>query len=306
MSDPRIMRITALVATASFVVLVPTSASADGEDERAASRLFRAGSAAYERGDYTAAAHAFEEAHRRVPRGATAYNAALAWEAAGERPRAADAFESALADPALAAAAEGDARGRLATLERDLGVVEVAAGAGCSLSVAHVVDATPPKRIHLVAGEHTVTIRCKNGHEARRSVAVEPRRMLAVEFPDEAPAPVAQRHEAKQGDAHETSSGAALRTASWIGIGAGALSAAAGAILGASALRARDTFDRSGRTDDDARSDAVALRTWANVGFAGAIAFGGAGLALLLASPRTKTSARLQMSPTSLTWSGTF
>jgi hypothetical protein len=74
----------AILAASAFGLLAPSRAL--GQEAEAAS-LFRAGTAAYERGAFRAAAVAFEDAHRRAPRAATMYNVGLAWQAAGELGR---------------------------------------------------------------------------------------------------------------------------------------------------------------------------------------------------------------------------
>jgi tetratricopeptide (TPR) repeat protein len=266
-SSPRAALIGFVVA--SWLVAAPCRAQSD--DERAAARLFRAGAAAFEQRDYTAAANAFEEANRRMPRGATVYNAALAWEAAGERARSADGYAAALEDASLAREAADDARRRLAVLAPSLGIVDVSADAGCVVSVAHVRDARPPKKVHLASGEHVVSARC--GSLVRRQrVGVTPGAIATVAFPpnviaSERPAPTA------------TTSSA--RTFGFVSLGGALALTGTGAFLGSAALGARSDFDASGRTDADARSDAVALRTWANVAFAGAIVLAATGLYLL-------------------------
>jgi tetratricopeptide (TPR) repeat protein len=255
-----------LVVASLLAVAAPCRAQSDYE--RAAARLFRAGAAAFEQGDYTAAANAFEEANRRMPRGATVYNAALAWEAAGERARAADGYAAALEDESLAHEAADDARKHLTALARSVGVVDIGADAGCTVSVAHVVDARPPKKVHLASGEHVVSCHCGASIREQR-IAVSAGAATTVAFP-----PLSIPRERPPSTAH--------RTLGFVSLGGAAALAGAGAFLGASALGARDDFDSSGRTDADARSDAVALRTWANVAFAGAIALAVTGIYLVL------------------------
>lgn len=299
----RAARATALAMSLSCAA---TPASAEGEDERAAARLFRAGTAAFEAGDYTAAAHAFEEAHRRVPRGAAVYNAALAWEAAKQPARAADGYEGALADGTLASAAADDARKRLAALERALGVIEVTGPFGSTVSASHVSEAKTTRRIHLEPREHVVTLRYPSGRVERRLVAVRAQSAIAITFAPEpapqAPAPTADR----TSDAPKTQ-----RVVGWLGVGSAVAFTGVAAVLGVKALSARDEYDASGRTDLDARSDAVAYRTWANVSWAAAGVLGATGVVLVLTAPSTtvklgRIAGSIQVTPASIAWSKPF
>ncbi len=273
------------LARALFVAIALTSsrAHAQSDDERAAARLFRAGTAAYEAHDFTAAALAFEEAYRRVPRGAAAYNAGLAWEGAKEDARAADAFDLALSDPSLSASAAEDARSRLSRVERVLGRVDVSGAASISVTVAHVADAKLPRRVHLPPGEHVVSIKHASGRTERQMIIVRAGEVSPIALTADATPPVTPVVVPPP----PARGGSRTRTIGFVGIGVGVAATATAIVLGLGAWRARDAYDDSGRTDVDARSDAVAYRTWTNVAWATAAVAGIGGLVLVLTAPRS-------------------
>ena len=158
-----------LAACLTLCAITPARAE---EDKTAARELFRAGEAAFTRHEYRAAALAFEAADEKAASGGAMYNAAVAWLEAGEPARAADAFERALASGELLDGRLGDAKKRLAALERKLGVLVVTGPATVSITVAHLTGARPPRRVHLRPGDHVVHASLANGEHETRVVRV--------------------------------------------------------------------------------------------------------------------------------------
>jgi hypothetical protein len=76
------------------------------------------------------------------------------------------------------------------------------------------------------------------------------------------------------------------RTIGWVTAGTGVALGVVTAVLGFSALAARDRFEASGYTDPDARADASALRTWTNVTLVAAAVCVIGGVALALTAPK--------------------
>jgi hypothetical protein len=259
------------LATGALSTIAPGRAL--GQEAKAAS-LFRAGSAAYERGDYAAAAVAFEEAHRRAPRAATIYNVALAWQAAGELGRAGDAFEACIAFGGLEPSSLEDARARLRVLDPQLGVVRITGPDGYVASLAHVSDAALPRRIRLRPGDYEVRARAPDGGTFTRPIAVRAGTTLEVSFEPPAATPPAKAPELQ-------------RTLGWVALGTGVAFGLATAGLGVAALDARDRFAQSNYTDRDARADADTLRTWTNISLVAAAVFSITGVVLILTAPKS-------------------
>lgn len=275
-----------LAACLTLCAVTPARAE---EDKTAARELFRAGEAAFTRHEYRAAALAFEAADEKAASGGAMYNAAIAWLQAGEPARAADAFERALGSGELLDGRLGDARKRLAALERKLGVLVVTGPATVSITVAHLTGARPPRRVHLRPGDHVVHTSLANGERATRVVRVLAAQETKLAVGDSAssdPEEPARPADEQLGPANDTraearSSGSPL---GWILVSAGAASALTGVFLLSRGLSARDRFEDSGRTDVDAHDRAIRYRTWSTVTLFGGAALAGTGAVLLLTS----------------------
>jgi hypothetical protein len=94
----------------------------------------------------------------------------------------------------------------------------------------------------------------------------------APRAPEPAPAPAA--------GAEDTSS----RTFGWVAIGASVVLSGTAIVLGTRALGARDEFEGSQRTSQDAHDRAASYRLWTNVALGGALVTGGVGAYLVLTS----------------------
>ncbi len=148
-----LMRLRGVAALGFCVVLGSLGATRPARaDEASAAETFRAGAAAYARGEYRAAALAFEAAFHEQPHAAALYNAGRSWAAAGAQSRAADAYAAALQASGLDSAQEADSRARLEELEAALGTVQVTAPAGALVSLEHVERAPAPVLVHVTPG----------------------------------------------------------------------------------------------------------------------------------------------------------
>jgi hypothetical protein len=261
------------------IVTAAAPARAADDDTATAAQFFRAGSAAFARGENRAAALAFEEAYRRVPRGAALFNAGLAWDAAGEPARAADAFAVAMQRGDLDAAAADTARRRLASVRQSLGWIEVSAPRGVLVSVAHAVRVPAPAIVHVRPGTHEVAAHYPSGRAQARTVTVAAGGAATAAFaPEPAPPP---RSPTLAASAPTPEPPHMARAWGWAALGAAVASAAVASVLGVRALSARDEFSQSGYTSRDAHDRAATLRLWTNIGWAGALVLGGTGAAVL-------------------------
>ncbi|HHH27773.1 MAG TPA: hypothetical protein ENK57_05425 [Polyangiaceae bacterium] len=259
------------LATALVVVGAPALAQPSNDDVVVARETFRAGEAAYQRGDYEAAANSFEVSYRLAPHPFTMFNAGLAWQGAKQPERAADAFHRAITLGGLDDDQLADATERLGELRQQLGAVRIEGPDEARVAVGHVDEAKPPVLVHLLPGDHEVLIRHADGTEARRTITVSKGETttLTVDLPTPKPEPEAPAPDPVTfgDDDHD-----GLFIGGWVAVGLGVAAGGTAIGLGIAALSARDDFEASGNTDADARSDAATLRTVTNVmwGVAGA------------------------------------
>lgn len=284
-------------------------------DEASAAETFRAGKAAYARGEYRAAALSFEAAFREQPHGAALYNAGQSWLAAGALPRAADAYSAALRAGGLDAAQEADARVHLTELETSLGTITVTAPPGALISLEHVERAPAPATVHVTAGEHSARADLPDGRSVNKPLraAAGERLTLAIEGPPaQSAAPLGQSSAAPVAGGAEPRSGPSGRQiAGMSSLGAGVIAGGLAIGLGVTALDARDAFDASQHTDRDARERAANFQALTNVSWVAAGTLSALGVVLLVTSIRpspassgVKTTVR--MLPGGAVLSGSF
>jgi hypothetical protein len=273
-----------------------------------AAETFRAGEAAYQRGDFEAAAHSFEVSHRLAPHPFALFNSGLAWQAAGKPERAADAFATALELGGLNEMQTADAEQRLAELRKNLGWARIDAPADASLTFGHVTGAKAPTRVHLTPGEHELAVSYPDGHSEQVAVHVQAGEQTDVRVearpakpPAKAPAPIASPSPAAPPD------GGALVVGGWVGVGLAVLAGGAAIGMGVAALKGRDDFEASGNTDASAHDRAATLRITTNVawGVAGAAAVAGT-IMLIVGYGDDGSETGLLVSPTSLGVRGRF
>lgn len=266
-------------------VLLGAVADARAEDVAGAAKDFQRGRIAFDAKSYREAALLFESAFRKSPRGPAMYGAGLCWQLAEDLPRAADALATALSVGGLAPPDEADAKTQLAAVERQVARLDLSAPAGARMSVAHVTDATPPVRVHVIAGGHDVRVTFADGRTLTRSVTASAGSVQSIDL---GPAPPA----ATAAAATSPPPPSTLRTAGWVSGGVGVALAGTAVFLGFRALGARDDFDASDHTSQTLHDKAASLRAWTNVAWAGAALAGGLGLTLLLTAPSAPEPSR--------------
>lgn len=244
---------------------------------------------AFADGRFADAAGHFRDAFKVVPDPATKYNEAFAWTKADEIAPAADAYEAALSfgdlpDDLAAASSE-----RLTALKTRLGYVIVREPLGARVSVAHARDVPVPARIHLLPGEHEVTMVRESGASETRAIEVTAGQTEVVVFerpaaelqPSGAPPPnglVPERED-------EPTSSAAYPVLGWGLVGLSVAAGVATGVVGGMTLSKIDAFKATDNRDAALRDEAVTLQTTTNVLLAVAATTATAGVAILVFAP---------------------
>jgi tetratricopeptide (TPR) repeat protein len=274
----------------AFAQLLTAGVACADDQELAAKEKFGEGMTAHARGDYVTAAALFEAAYRLLPAAGAKFNAGIAWDQAGEFPRAADAYETALEMGGLTEEEARQADERLGALKKLLGTVSIDAPVGAIATVEHQ-SGPVPLRVHLEPGLREIRAELQGATSLTR---VEVRagevqhvalRLSSREPPKPPPAlaaPLPARHPAPD-QSHQEREGPRDRTWGWIALASGVALGGVAAFLGTQTLDARSEWDASGHRDLGKRDKAVALRTWTNVGWGGALVAGGIGATLLIA-----------------------
>ncbi len=281
-----------LLAASAVVVCLCAARTAGADDavERARELDARA-RAAYEAGERRAAAEAFRAANELVPHPATKYNEARAWEAAGELTRAAEAFETALAagldgSSALDAERSVDARSRFEALRARLGKLRVTGPEGARVSVAHLEQAPVPVAAFVTPGDVSLRVTFAGGAPQTRAAKVAAGETLVIDLVEAAKAPPPPEQPARvpppQAIHPATIAGGVL-------LGLGGAAGIVCAVFGVRTNDAVETFNDSGFTDADARSEAITNKTVTNVLLGTALGLGAAGV-VSLAVGLTSTS----------------
>jgi hypothetical protein len=269
-----------------------------GDSEIAAREAFGAGDAAFNRKDYRAAALAYETAFRLAPNGVAAYNAALAWKSAGEPAREADDLALALAAPGLPEPKIQSANTRLAALAPSLAVVAVEAPAGARISVAHVDRATSPLSVHVAPGAIEVVVELAGGARETRSVLARAGQTASVKIAEpvvlKPPTPVETPRKPLPGVSPQ-------RTAGWVTLAVGGLSASAAIGMGVGFVQAKQTFDASAYHDKAAHDLAETFRIGASIAAAGAGVLALTGTVLVLTARNDVKAGDTALRPGALT-----
>ena len=294
----------------AIALYVWTSGVAWAESSPVAAELFRAGTQAFESGDYRAAALSFEQAYERAPDPSTAYAAALSWFKANNKPRAADGYERALAGSGLDSERSTQARARLEALRHELGVIRVLAPRGERASLGYRVSALIPFVVYVLPGKYAATL--VTGPD-RRTERVEVKRggVAVVRFANSAKIRKgalgndgARKRRISAGSGSKTSEASFGDSPSpWLSIGAFGVAAASvgGALFfRAQALDSVDEFRSTG--DRNARSAAQTERvaSYGLWGLAGASVTLGTALLVWPRNPRTQKSTQ----GVAVSWSG--
>jgi hypothetical protein len=272
---------------------VTTCHASDKSDQ--AGKLFDEATRAFARKEFERAARAFMSAHELMPHAATAYNAAKAWESAGDKPRAAEAFAMALRMGGLNATQARDADKRLAALKADLTLVTVRAPNGAKITAGHVVDAPTPLEVFLPRGHNRIFATLDSGAVISRDMeAIESEATIEISAP---PQQSTGKESETRGETVPEANGGIRGTLGWVALGTGVAAAGAAVFLGVKALSARDQFNDSNYSDQDAHDRASSYRTWTNVAWAAAGVLTVSGLVLVLTAPRTKANSQAAARP---------
>jgi len=271
------------------VCVVPSVHADDAADAR---QRYNEGRVAMEAGRYREAALAFEAALRLRHHGAAAYAAATAWDKAEHLARAADHYARALELPGLSKKDAAEARTRLATIEKSLGIVDIKGPEDVTVQFEGSTEAHPPIRLHALPGIQTLLV-ARGGHVERRDVMIKLGETVEVDVTEriEEPAPPASASapptpppapsaSAPAAPARTTSSeGRTRRIIGYSAMGAGVVSAGVAIALGFKTLSARDDFNANPTRANYDR--ATSARTWTNIAWAGAVVLTGAGAVLV-------------------------
>ena len=273
--------------------------------DAAAAEAFKAGAAAYQRGDYRGAAASFERAYKESPRAAAIYNAGLAWEAAADAPRAADAYAAALDGGDLGGQQKKDAQTRLAALAKTLGRADVTGPAGTTITVEHREGAAVPVKVYLTAGAHELSATLPDAGTVKRNVAVTagattPFVLEAPRKEPPPPPPVAkvEAPPASPPPPPKATGTSPRKLVGYVALGGAVVASGAAVYLGLSALSARDEFDNSGHKNQNAHDRADSLRTTTNVAWIAAGVLAAGGVVLVLTAPKGPSTATATLGPT--------
>ena len=278
------------ILTSLLVALLCVSWPAAAQDAELARRHEARGRRAFEAKQYRQAAEHFRRAFDAAPAAVTKYNEAYAWQVADEPARAADGYELALSLAGLEDKLREAAQERLATLKRQVGLLDIRSPIAARVIVAHANNAATPLRIHVRPGRHTITFVTGGGRSLQLTETVAAGRQRVIEPSRDQlspPAPSNQTSASKPvpvSDETTTSESDGFWIAGWISLGATVPLGIATAVLGAQTLSTVDDFESAGSTDQTLHDEAVALRTSTNVMLAITAAAALTGTTLLLIS----------------------
>ena len=283
----KIFRRLLLALAVLFVVAGPIARAGDDDEARA---RYNQGKAALEAGRYREAALHFEATSKLRRHAAAPYAAAMAWDKAEEPARAADNFHRAIEMPGLDKKSEREAKKRLELLEQSLGTVVVTGPEELAVQFEGSTEANPPARLHASPGINTLLV-ARGDKIERRDLMLKAGEQIEVDVTDpieepDAP-PAASAASAAPSEEPpppppvevSTNSGKTRKIIGYSAMGVGVLSAGVAVAFGLKTMSARDDFEANPTQAN--YDDAVGLRTWTNVAWAGAVVFGGVGTALV-------------------------
>lgn len=321
MMQRRLAPLRGILAAASLVGVVLAGRGLSAQEADAppveaateARQQYAAGSQAFAAKRFVEAALHFEAAAAQRAHAVTLYTAALAWEQANRPERACDDYGRALEVPGLSAQQAGNARDRVAALEKTLGTLVVTAppqDAGWRVQLVGLSEVAAPGRLHAAPGVHQLLAHAPNRPIQKRDVTLEIGQTTRLELEAEAAAPVLKeptvkrereeaptRREADRSPSSPTTGASPRKSAGFVALGVGVAALGAGAILGSEALDARDAYNSApARATLD---HAQGLQTWTTVAFVfgAALTVGGLVLVLLPESKSTVATARLAIAP---------
>jgi hypothetical protein len=284
-----------LLALVWALAASPHPAYAAGDDDvRERSRAaFRRGVAQAQEGRYTEARDSFLEAYRLFSHPSILLNLGIARAHTGEWLEAEQDLVHFLADDGGAPPDElASARAELSQVRAHLGTFRLRvapAGAHAKLDLRSV--ALIPGvfvEVRTTRGRHALTADAKGYVSGTRPVVVESERGADVDL---ALAPLEMTH-AVRGDGR--------RTWGWVALSGGVVALGVGAFCGLEAeslARGYNTPGSGSYQDPSTKARGLAFRTSADVAFAAAVAFAGAGAYVLLTAPGPAAQARLVVAP---------
>lgn len=281
--------------------------------------------AAYDRGSeamgdkrWLEAALHFENAGRLNPHAASWYMAASAWEQAGQLDRAADAYHIALEYKGLPDDRVNIAKTRLAGLENTLGTVNVAAPNGWRVHLDDRPDVSAPAVLHGLPGTHVLVVAPADRASFRRDLRLTSGlrsdiTLTEADAPaDRLPAPVAPpppvtvptERVVERVVVQEVPAQSPMTHFLGVGLmGAGVIGLGAGAMLGVSALSARDAYQTS-RTQE-AFDHARRMQTYTNVAFvAGGLLAAGGVVLFVLPKSGARSAPTVSVGPSFVSFQG--
>jgi len=299
-------------AAVGATLFVAPGARADNNELDVAAQFFEAGAAAARKREFRVCAEAFTEAHKRAPHGATIYNAALCWDGDKQPDRAANDYEESLALGNLSPQQKVQAEKRLAKLKKELGRIEVTDPKGVRGSVGPIKQKPIPFSTYVSPGDYQLRVEGPDGELVTRDVEVEPGETQSIALQLEKPEPETAPNPTPPKDASTPSN--FQRTTGWVLVGAGVVATGVGFAYYASSLTAKQEFDNvNGVKGKEAEAEAkhqlaIDRYSLARAFWIGAVVAGGAGVALILTSPKSTDApkAALHVHPTGVSASITF
>jgi hypothetical protein len=274
--------------------LLISGAFVHAQDSAAEARQhFNEGSEALRDKRFREAALHYEAAGKLRPHPSAFFTAAMAWDKAEDPNRAADDFAKSLDLPGLNAKDTKTATDRLAVLERTLGTLVIKGPSELVVQLEGLTEANPPARLHGAPGIRVLLVD-RGGKIERRDVKlklgesteIDVTEPLHAEVPtaavsaSAAPAPTTTAPQSELPP--DSSHGDPAKTRKYIGytaMGLGAVSAGVAIVFGFKTLSARDDYQST--PTHDSYDHATSMKTWTNVGWAGAAVLGGVGAALV-------------------------
>jgi tetratricopeptide (TPR) repeat protein len=259
-----------------------------------ASRLFAQGEQEFAAAHFVEAAHLFEEADAQAPHPKAVFNAAICWDQAGELARAADGYLEALGRGGLDEKQSMEAEARIDALRGQLGFIQITKPVGGLATVAHKQREPVPTRFYLSPGEYKVLLESAEGSSSETPITAIAGETLRVELTPPATEPATgnaqpalppQETPAKDSPPQWP----ATRVLGWVGVGLGVVAAGAAVYMGSQARDEKRRYQDSELTPherNEALDRAGDMQLGTNLAWAGAGVLGGAGLVLVLVSPR--------------------
>ncbi len=242
---------------------------------------YEAGTEALQKRRFAEAALNFEAAATLNPHAASWFMASVAWQEAFRPERSADALAHAISMGGLDDATLERSKGELAKLESTLGTVDLTAPSGWRMQIGGAPLKEAPARLHALPGAHTLRVAPIELPVFDRPVQLVAGGVVTIALTvsdARAEAPASAQVVERVLVPSESGVVQTRRTIGAAVFGLAIATAAAGTILGLSALDARDAY-RTSRTQG-AFDHVRYLEGWTNAAWVSSILFAGVGAAL--------------------------